>query len=201
MDLIYSSAQMTIIAAAGQDPYYGPPGVGGTLRKKQPHLKFGDYTIISTLSHPESLVKHSKWASRGWTYQEGHLSKRRLIFTEQQVLFECNSMHHAEVMVQGLDIMHTKIRRRFRADIPKGAFSYKDPGRKPWEIFGYLSEFSERQLGFPEDTVRAFQGIFNVFGRGDYPVYHLGGVPIPLHGTYAQRFMKVWEEIQKDPFS
>ena len=109
MDLIYSGAQMTIIAAAGQDPHHGLPGVGGTLRKKkQPHLKFGDYTIISTLSHPKPLVERSKWASRGWTYQEGLLSKRRLIFTEQQVFFECNSMHHAEVMVQGLYYAYKK---------------------------------------------------------------------------------------------
>jgi heterokaryon incompatibility protein (HET) len=196
MDMIYSGAQTTIIAAAGHDPHHGLPGVGGTPRTTQPHFKFGDYSIISTMSHPKPLVTHSKWASRGWTYQEGLLSKRRLIFTEQQVFFECNSMHYAEVMVQGLDIMHRKNRRRFRAHIPPGAFSYKDPGREPWDVFVSLSEFSERQLGYPGDTIRAFQGIFNVFSRSDHPVYHFGGVPIP---PPWQVRAKVPESMGRDP--
>lgn len=37
-------------------------------------------------------IKQSKWATRGWTYQEGCLSRRRLIFTEKEVLFLCNKL-------------------------------------------------------------------------------------------------------------
>ncbi len=33
------------------------------------------------------------WSSRAWTYQEGLLSRRRLLFTESQVYFQCMEMH------------------------------------------------------------------------------------------------------------
>jgi hypothetical protein len=79
MDLIYANAQVTIIAAAGAGPDYGLQGVRGTLRRYQPNLSIGRLLIASTLPHPKWLVKSSKWATRGWTYQEGLLSKRRLI--------------------------------------------------------------------------------------------------------------------------
>jgi len=51
MDLIYQNADLTIIAAIGDNPTYGLPGVG--LRKRKPkHLttcsKIGKHFLIST---------------------------------------------------------------------------------------------------------------------------------------------------------
>jgi hypothetical protein len=114
MDLIYANAQVTIIAAAGADPWYGLPGVAGTLRKKQPKLAVSDGIISSTLPASAWVIKNSKWASRGWTDQEGLLSKRRLFFTDEQGFFECNSMHCAESLNLPLDAMHTKTGRYLR---------------------------------------------------------------------------------------
>jgi hypothetical protein len=34
----------------------------------------------------------ASWFERGWTYQEGVLSRRRLMFTENQVCFQCEEM-------------------------------------------------------------------------------------------------------------
>ena len=96
MDLIYALAQVTIIATAGQGPDYGLPGVRGTLHSCQPQLKIGNHFLVSTLPSPKLAIKSSKWATRGWTYQEGLLSKRRLFFTNEQVFYECNGMHCME---------------------------------------------------------------------------------------------------------
>ncbi|PMD16818.1 HET-domain-containing protein, partial [Hyaloscypha hepaticicola] len=96
MDLIYSNARLTIITTAGENPDYGLPGVRGTVRRVQPRLEVGEHCLVSTLPHPNMSVNNSTWASRGWTYQEGLLSKRRLVFTDHQILYECNGMHCAE---------------------------------------------------------------------------------------------------------
>ncbi|PVH70734.1 heterokaryon incompatibility, partial [Cadophora sp. DSE1049] len=95
MDLIYAKAQLTIIAAT-TDPDVGLPGVAGSRRKQQPNVNIGDITIASTLSHPQIIMAKSKRVTRGWTYQEGLLSRHRLIFTDEQVLFKCHGMHCTE---------------------------------------------------------------------------------------------------------
>lgn len=98
MDKIYTNAEVTLIAAAGEGPHYGLPGVSGTFCKAQPALRIGDHHIVSTLRSGTKLVHESKWATRGWTYQEGILSRRRLIFTDEQVFWECNNMHCTEAI-------------------------------------------------------------------------------------------------------
>jgi hypothetical protein len=36
------------------------------------------------------------WSSRGWNFQEGTLSRRRLVFTEAQLYFQCNDKYRLE---------------------------------------------------------------------------------------------------------
>jgi hypothetical protein len=178
MDLIYANARLTIIAAAGENPDYGLPGVRGTLRKLWPSLKVGTHFMVSTLPHPSWSVRNSKWASRGWTYQEGLLSKRRLIFTNEQVFYECNGMHCTESLVLPLDKLHTESKRKFKESTPSGTFIHKSPGTKPWQVMHYVAEFNERDLTFPGDALNAMQGIFNSFSNSRRPVYQFVGVPI-----------------------
>src|SRR4051794_41136329 len=45
----------------------------------------GRTILISTLENSRITISNSEWATRGWTYREGVLSNRRLVFTEQQV--------------------------------------------------------------------------------------------------------------------
>jgi hypothetical protein len=172
MDLIYANSLLTIIAAAGEGPHYGLPGVAGTVRKEQPSLKIGEYHLVSTLRHGRDVVLESKWGTRGWTYQEGILSRRRLIFTDQQVFFECNSMNCAEAVQLNSDI------DPLESDHSQGIFRHRTPGTQPWDILKYISEFSERELTYRSDSINALSGIFRVFERGDNPMYQLKGVPI-----------------------
>jgi hypothetical protein len=51
MDSVYAGSALTIIAAAGDDPHYGLPGVREKLRPPQPHVKVGSYTLVSTLTN------------------------------------------------------------------------------------------------------------------------------------------------------
>ncbi|KAK2613145.1 hypothetical protein N8I77_000072 [Diaporthe amygdali] len=82
MHLIYGNAVLTLIAAAGKNSDYGLPGVGSRERAEQNSLSIGNKLYIRTFPHASQTFKASKWATRGWTFQEGLLSKRRLIFTD-----------------------------------------------------------------------------------------------------------------------
>jgi hypothetical protein len=90
MDLIYNKAELTIIAAIGEDPNYGLPGVG--LRKREPeHLttcaKVDTHFLISIDAWPKTAVEETRWITRAWTYQEALLSRRRLVFSKKTNVF------------------------------------------------------------------------------------------------------------------
>ena len=89
MDKIYRGAELTIIATAGQDAELGLPGVSGLARPPQRFLTIGGqrYSVFPDLTE---RVRKSRWSTRGWTYQEGLLSRRRLVFTRVSGLL---SMH------------------------------------------------------------------------------------------------------------
>jgi hypothetical protein len=98
MDRIYSQAEVTLVAGAGVDDSYGLPGVSKRARKPQETINIGPLKLIQIPPHTSCTLRSSKWASRGWTYQEGILSRRMLVFTDDQVSYVCNAMHCAETV-------------------------------------------------------------------------------------------------------
>ncbi|KAG4434091.1 hypothetical protein IFR05_010426 [Cadophora sp. M221] len=183
MDLIYARAQITIIAAT-ENPNDGLPGVVGSRGKIQPKVHLGGYTIASSLPHPQTLMARSKCITRGCTYQEGILSKRRLIFTDEKTLFECKCMHCTESLSLPLDSMHQTLGKgRFKKHIPEGPLGMKVPGMNPWDIIRCISEFSKRDLSYAEDRINAMGGIFHAFEKGPQPLYNIMGMDGQLFET------------------
>ncbi|KAH9209012.1 heterokaryon incompatibility protein-domain-containing protein [Leptodontidium sp. 2 PMI_412] len=93
MTNIYEGADFTIVAAAGSGASHGLPGVRSTPRIPQPkyYLDSGNL-LLSMLRDPRRDILESQYWTRGWTYQEGVLSNRRIVFTESQVYWECRCM-------------------------------------------------------------------------------------------------------------
>jgi hypothetical protein len=188
MDLIYAHSALTVIAAAGNGPDHGLPGINGTRRIEQQRVTVRNQRLISTLPSGQYSVKTSKWQTRGWTFQEGILSTRRLFFTDNQVLFECNSMHCSEAYKLHLDSIHTSNTRKF--DIlahNMGAIPAKTPGAIPADFMAYISDYAKRGLSYREDTLNAIQGVLNAFQRAKNPVYSFQGVPIFLSDEHLCR--------------
>ncbi|OCT54140.1 hypothetical protein CLCR_00161 [Cladophialophora carrionii] len=93
MTTIYEAAELTIVAAAGSGASRGLPGVRSRPRRPQPkyYLDSGS-VLLSMLRDPRRDILESTYWTRGWTYQEGVLSNRRLVFTDEQMYWECRNM-------------------------------------------------------------------------------------------------------------
>jgi hypothetical protein len=169
MDKVYSHAELTIIASAGSESTYGLPGVSTTPRRAQRHLSFGKHLFVQLA--PSGLqVRSSRWNSRSWTYQEGLLSKRRLVFTESLVYFHNRSHRFVEDVVGHLDEMDDSLDDRYRV------FNGTNIDYRLY-IYHRLVEYYPKHLTFKSDALKAFEGVFAAY-RGTHRFSHFWGIPI-----------------------
>ena len=175
--MIYANAEITIIDAADSGPDFGLPGVNKTKRAPQPSLKIDGVTLVSTLPSPRWSLQRSTWASRGWTYQDGLLSKGWLAFTHQQTYFEFNGMHIAKSASTPVDVVHLR-QDDEDGGITAGTFNFNNPGSSPVHLKHFIAEYTSKNLTFPQDTLDAMKGIFARFGKLDPLVEHLMGIPL-----------------------
>lgn len=166
MDLIYQKAFVTIIAAAGTDPYFGLPGVNTTSRIPQATAWINGRCLVSVPPDPQLPIKASKWMQRAWTYQENFFSTRRIVFTEQQVFYECRSGTRHETVA----VFDRSFVTRFLNPDPSD-------GHKPSSICDRLKEYCGRDLSVDSDAIRAFEGVFQNYRRKN-DVHQYLGIPI-----------------------
>jgi hypothetical protein len=169
MDKIYKNAEVTLVAAAGQDAEHGLPGVGETPRNAQVAADYGKFYVFSTISNTHDTILSSTWNTRGWTFQEAALSRRRLVFTQDEVYFECCNMNCFESIPPTLSLIHTGGRysgthKFLHSGILSGAISsrFSDQGllsTSTWDENELLSRYSRKALTKPTDRLNAFTGI------------------------------------------
>jgi Heterokaryon incompatibility protein (HET) len=182
MDTVYKNAFLTIIAAAGKDSNHGLPGVGKTPRKAQPQAKLGGevYTAARLPCNWEFI--DSVWLTRGWTFQEGLFSRRRLIFDDSFVFFECQSMSCSEALdvpVENFEFQRTRsdggagVETSYHRFFPTGGV-----GNHENDLWDRIEQYSTRKLTNGSDALNAMLGIFNHFGKLPNPIFELGGLPL-----------------------
>ena len=180
MDLIYQNSEITIVAL-GKTPKYELPGVGQRQRVAQHHVQIGKKLLISSPIDPRYYIDSSGWSQRGWTYQEALLSRRRLVFTDEQVYYECYSMHCCEALDFPIRSMHTQslqvFKKPFRAGNNIGQFP-RGVGSTPWEVLTRIEEYSEKSLTNPSDILNGILGILRAFEHRIHGFHHVFGVPI-----------------------
>jgi hypothetical protein len=169
MDLIYRRASLTIMAAAGCDARYGLPGIS-VDRGAQIYVTISkNLTLLSTPQNVHDRIQESSWWSRGWTFQEGILSRRRLFFTEDQVYYECSSGACYESYSVGEGDGTASISILSEASTRTAMFrGYESTARVDGsetttddlhELFSFASEYSHRRLTKDDDSLDAFRGI------------------------------------------
>ncbi|KAM0432198.1 hypothetical protein ACHAPT_004733 [Fusarium lateritium] len=165
MNAVYENAQLTIVAAAGEDSAFGLPG--------------GHALEIVPLE-PACIIRHSVWWTRGWTFQEGLLSRRRLFFTEHEMSFECRGLVAREIVELPIRI-HRIAATRHPILEHERTFSRPDRGSygsQRFSIWSHISEYTERRLTNDYDILNAMLGIMQVAAERDPPIHHLCGVPV-----------------------
>lgn len=207
MDRIYRGSEVTIIAAAGTDDDYGLPGVDLPRSAKQSVFHFGDMTFMTTGPEPMQHVEdESCWWTRGWTLQEGLLSRRRLIFSEHQVSFECQRAAWTEAL-GGLECMEhpgSVDWSRWKNGIFLLSYLMGNPEPQVeidgllntrrtvhesvvprlHDVFRLIQQYTTRQLTFDVDSLNAVTGILQAFAKRRNPTLHLVGLPyVPLEGS------------------
>ncbi|CAD6444537.1 09dc9103-2e4f-4484-b6d9-2a34349ee3c5 [Sclerotinia trifoliorum] len=103
MGSIYAHSKVTLIAASGKNSEAGLPGIQTPRTGKQAQIDIStidtrvSMKLIRTL-HPHNngysfshQLEDSEWSRRGWTLQERALSRRSIIFTDQQLLWACDA--------------------------------------------------------------------------------------------------------------
>ncbi|KAH9906862.1 heterokaryon incompatibility protein-domain-containing protein [Xylariomycetidae sp. FL2044] len=191
MYLIYRNAELTIIAAAGSGPEYGLAGINSRSRSRQPTCTVGRFEIISTLRHPHKTIQSSKWSTRGWTFQEAALSRRNLVFTEDQVYFECNAMNCHESLSSNLNKLHIEDKSQFgeylrgrlvdhTEDVKYGHFdeSAHTPLHSLHRFMAMVEQYTARDLTYDTDSLRAFTGIIRKFESSQTVLRQVWGVPL-----------------------
>jgi hypothetical protein len=200
MDRISSGAELTIIAASREDEHHGLSGVSSERAQAEPFTT-GPFTIARSPEVPFGAVGRSRWATRGWTYQEEFLSHRRLYFLPDQVLFVCLEMTCRESL-GGVELCssyeevaeYSHVTRRTRFD-----GSFFDQKLNELEMMGYrladyanvVQLYSARNLTFDEDALRAFAGIQRAFERGSHPIGAICGLPIPLADSMSTKHLEI----------
>lgn len=165
MDMIYAQAALTIVAAVGQDPSHGLPGVGDTGRRKQPTLTIGDRKFVYAPSARET-IPGTAWDKRAWTFQESLFSKRKLVFTDYQVYFQCRRMDCHESLVTHNDssVVSPKSLEAITSWIaPVFPRLTIQPSRSGYQE--RLDEYLGRTLSNEMDNHNAFRGILSDFGH------------------------------------
>ena len=197
MDQIYRSADLTIIVTAGHDCGDGIPGVSERCRPPRMSITIGNTILIEEREHVADEIETSIWRSRGWTFQEGLLSRRRLVFTDSQMLFYCLRSQAIERR-EGPEFSHlsteSPIYLRKKAALWDPSFSQIDSSPRTYLIgnrgdisvstYGFpiafaelLEKYSTLELSFESDLVNAFRAIGNTFALRTPPVLHLYGLP------------------------
>lgn len=193
MDSVYENAEITIIAAAGVDEAHGLPGVRSKARSTQPVARIGGLTVLSTMTDIQDSIRSSRWFTRGWTFQEALLTRRRLVFTEEQVYFECGAMNCSESFSGSIDALHQEYGSTSPQYLRAGMFE-----RSGWQKFvgfrgrpgdtlnifiRYLTaveDYTARELRFDQDSLTAFAGIIKKFERAREPIIQLWGIPTTI---------------------
>jgi hypothetical protein len=191
MDAIYASAQLTLVAAVGRDSSYGLPGVSSARNFPVRQATVGSITLTF---HPPACgwsVAHSPWFSRAWTLQEGYLSRRRLYFTDSEVLFVCNGLQHPHQDVTSDRYSGMKY---LMGTIPNRP---SQPHQSNLEnALEMLTQYSARKLSYDSDALSAVTGILNHWNTGEHPVGSIWGVPfVELLGkTFHSKLCIHWKQ-------
>ncbi|OOO09394.1 Heterokaryon incompatibility [Aspergillus oryzae] len=178
MDSIYTLATVVIISSTCTDANTPLAGVKpGSRRQEQEPFKIRDVTLVQSLD-PSLGVKvdlrtgraagylgETIWDTRAWTLQERFLASRSLVFTAEQVFWECEEAFWCEDSFREIlnispdphrtSLCAGELNLSWNSDIVTFDHFYRV----------LLEDYSGRALSFDSDGLNAFLGIIGALER------------------------------------
>ena len=178
---IYSSAELTLIAAAGTNSAHGLPGVVSERERFEHDVAIGRLRFVTIYGWAIDEIYRSVWSSRAWTFQEGYMSRRRLYFTDTRSIYICEKEVYCDAEWGSMPTGRESLAHL--AECLPSIYS------KMGLAAGILREYTRRNLTFNSDALNAIVGILNTLSKGRTPIFHTWGVTfgkIPITKTVAQ---------------
>ncbi|KAF3025743.1 hypothetical protein E8E14_014395 [Neopestalotiopsis sp. 37M] len=197
MDQVYGGSLLTLVVATAvpTTENYGIPGIDETIRSRTQAVGEMEGLRIATalLEYPES-IKGSVWVSRGWTFQEAILSKRCLMFTDDQMYFRCGRDARSEdVLAEGCEPSNGHAARpgihiRQLDYLISEVFLKNTSTKKAFtEYASLVNGFTGRNFTYSGDMLNAFTGVMQALSPHiPHPQYFLLGMP---HGLFDQAIL------------
>ncbi|KAK5953292.1 hypothetical protein OHC33_005860 [Knufia fluminis] len=176
MDSIYARASVVIVAATCVDSNSMLLGVRPGTRQSEPTpFMIQDVKLVQCLDPVDGVgidlrtgrssayLGTTTWDTRAWTLQERFLASRCLVFTDEQVFWECEESFYCEDSFR--EIPHV-IRNARRTSLCGGELNLVWNTDGP--VFDHyyrtlLEEYSCRAMTNEKDGLHAFSGIIRVF--------------------------------------
>ncbi|KAI9766748.1 MAG: hypothetical protein M1839_004779 [Geoglossum umbratile] len=188
MSTIYRAAFFTVIAAKGADSDAGLPGLRQDTRKFEqqevvimPPVYKNDamvepglslLTAINPLKRPAlHYLESTVWNSRGWTMQERVLSRRVLIFTDEQVYWVCNRStfceeSYFETLLPGFHRFHYPAVEMTLQRSYRNFYEPQDPTARFWSQYqDFVARFTRRNFTYDGDVHDGFLAILDALAR------------------------------------
>jgi hypothetical protein len=172
MSEIYATACLTLIAAQGPHADSGLPGFNftGPRRVSQSIAPIGTEKLadpIEILHGMATTYEQAAYHTRGWTFQEYQFGRRRLIFEQQSMRWECRDASWVEDLRDAAPM----------ADLGKqwDTDGISNPGIIDLNIV--INGYNTRQLGYNSDAFPAFCGFQRILSKS-YEQGFINGMPI-----------------------
>jgi hypothetical protein len=159
MHQIYHGATATLIVLDSCDANSGIPGIRSARTHSQNWAIFGEHRMLSRLPSLSREVEQSMWAARAWTYQEGLLSHRRILFTKNQVHLVCNELASSEDILYPENISHQWMAYQPILN-PLDFMNFTQHHHDSFQIYKQLiNRYISRQITKQEDALHAITGL------------------------------------------
>ncbi|KAI0965529.1 heterokaryon incompatibility protein-domain-containing protein [Xylaria arbuscula] len=212
MHSIFQRAELTLVAATNDvDGLSGVRRSGSSsqfARRAQKKLQIGDMTLVTVLD-PKKAVAASNWSQRGWTFQEGLLSRRVLVFTDSQLYWNCCGMSERECLYIPAEISHLSDMSQQGRWMTAGIFDRASKGSlraspetdaqtpdnltislRPYEcttcriyaeIWDDIKDYSARYLTYDGDSLNGFKGVMQMhMVRAGSNIKFILGLPVSI---------------------
>ena len=161
MDVVYSSAILTIAATSGDN---ADAGLAGGLTNPRDFTQLVEKVQgLSLANRPTTFDKQideSPWNTRAWTFQERILSSRVLYIADQRCFFTCR--HRPDAFMESLDDAESGLTGKPPPSLLSDYSRNLIPGSRAVNVLSYsrtVEAYTSRQLTFASDILDAFEGV------------------------------------------